>query len=90
VDVIPFVPNPIGDVNNFPFLGGVAMTVGAIYRPGRSIAVNCTSAGNVSVTFPDGSTLVFPVAVGFETFPFAVKMINSAGTTATATYSNLR
>lgn len=78
------------DPNNAAFQGAVAMTVGTVYAAGRSLAVNASVAGNVSVTFPDASTLVFPVVVGFQTFPFAVTEVNSSGTTATATYANLK
>lgn len=78
------------DANSAAFQGVVAMTVGTTYAVGRSVEINCTVAGNVSVTFPDASVLVFPVAVGFQTYPFAVTAINSSGTTATATYGNLK
>jgi hypothetical protein len=66
------------------------MTVGTVYTAYRSIAANCSVAGNVSVTFPDTSTIVVPVQVGFQTFPFAVTEVNSSGTTATCTYNNLK
>jgi hypothetical protein len=62
------------------------MTVGTTYAPGRSLWINCTVAGNVAVTFFDGSTLIFAVSVGPSMLPFAVTEVNSSGTTATATY----
>lgn len=58
--------------------------------PGRLFAVTCTAAGNVSVTLKDGSTYAVPVGLGFQAFPFAVKRVNAAGTTAAATYANLK
>ena len=38
----------------------------------------------------DGSSLALPVTGGWQTFPFAVVQIVAAGTTATATYFNLK
>lgn len=78
------------DPNNAPFAGVVAMTVGTSYAAQRSIGANCTAAGNMSVTFSDASTLVVPVQVGFQTFPFAVTAVNTSDTTATCTYVNLK
>ena len=84
---------PVLDSNSAAFQGkisGVDMTVGQVYTPGRSIRINCTVAGNVSLTLPDGSIEIIPVSVGYQTFPFAVTQINVSGTTATATYANLK
>jgi len=72
------------------FQGAAAMTVGSAYTAQRSLGANCTAAGNVSVTFTDASTLTVPAAVGWQTFPFAITQVNSAGTTATCTFSNLK
>ena len=85
------VPNTLDvtDASNLPFTGVVAMTKGTTYAAGKSLYVNCTVAGNVSVTFYDGSTLTFPVNVGITIMPFAVTQVNKSGTTATATYANL-
>jgi hypothetical protein len=77
------------DAGAAAFTGAVAMTVGTTYQAGRSLFINCTVAGNVSVTFFDGSALVVPVNVGVTILPFAVTRVNSSGTTATATYANL-
>ena len=90
---LPAGTNAIGsvvDTNSAAFLGAVAMTVGATYAAQRSIAALCTAGGNMTVTFADASTLVVPVAVGFQTFPFAVTAVNTSGTTATCTYANLK
>lgn len=70
--------------------GAIALTAGgAVVAPGRLFAVVATAAGNVAVVFADGSTLTVPVTPGFQAFPFAVKQVSVAGTTATATYANL-
>lgn len=80
----------VSDSQSAAVSGVVAMTVGSIYAAARSVGVLCTVAGNVSFTFSDASTLVIPVVPGWQTFPFAVTQVNSAGTTATATYFNLK
>jgi hypothetical protein len=73
--------------------GRVAMTVGGLpVTAGRSFCVVATVSGNVSVTFADTSTGVYPVTGGaggvMNVFPFAVTGINASGTTVTATYEN--
>jgi len=78
------------DANNAAFQGVVAMTVGTLYAAQRSIGILCTAAGNVQMTLADSSSLTLPVSVGFQTYPFAVTTIVAAGTTATATYYNLK
>ena len=51
--------------------------------------MNCTNAGNVSITYSDGSTDTIPVAAGVLTvLRAAITKVNSSGTTATATYEN--
>ena len=80
----------VNDTNSAAFSGAVAMTIGTAIAAARSIAVNCTAAGNVSLTLADASTIVVPVVVGFQTLPFAVTEVNAPGTTATATYFNLK
>ena len=66
------------------------MTVGVNYAAQRSIGVLDTVAGNVTFTFADASTITLPVYVGWNTFPFAVTSISASGTTATATYYELK
>lgn len=56
----------------------------------HQLAVICTVAGNVKVGFMDGSTLVFPVAIGLTLLPFRVAQVFTTGTTATATYAGLK
>lgn len=70
------------------YQGAKALTVGNVSNVAqRALGVNCTVAGNVTVKFVDGSTLTFPVVVGWTIFPFEVVGVSSA--TATATYYNL-
>ena len=78
------------DDNSGPYLGEIALTVGTSYKPQRSLKVVCMVAGNVSVTYSDGSTGVWPVVVGTQTLPLAVAIVNSGGTTAVATYFNVK
>jgi len=88
--VTPSSGLPATDANNAAFGGAVAMTPDTTYTARRSIGANCTVAGSVSLTFADASTLTVPVSVGWQTFPFAVTAVNTSGTTATCSYSNLK
>lgn len=73
-----------------PARGAAALLANDTAAPiGHLFAVSCTVAGNVAVTMLDGSTHVIAVAVGYTTFPYAVRKVNSSGTTATATYANM-
>lgn len=80
----------VADTNSAAFQGEFAMAVGTSYTAGRSFKANCTTAGVVSMTYPDGSTGLWPLVVGIQTIPAAATMINSSGTTATATYTGLK
>ena len=80
----------VSDLQSAPFSGAVAMTAGTVYATQRSLGVLCTSSGNVQMQLSDGSSLTLPVTGGWQTFPFAVVQIVAAGTTATATYFNLK
>jgi hypothetical protein len=81
----------VADSQSAPFLGAVAMTVGTTYAAGRSVRVFPTVSGNVEFQFADGSTLVEPVFANMpQTFPYSVTMIVAAGTSATATFFNLK
>jgi hypothetical protein len=84
------LPLPAADVQSAPIAGSVAMTVGTTYSVQRSVGVLATVAGNVTFQFSDNSTLTLPVYPGWQTFPFAATAIVSAGTTAAATYFNLK
>jgi hypothetical protein len=78
------------DTQSSPFQGATAMTTGTTYAAQRSVGVLATVAGNVEFQFPDASTITLPVYAGWQTFPFACAQIVSSGTTATATYYNLK
>lgn len=73
-----------------PGQGAIALTPDVTARVGRFFAVNCSVAGNVSIAFADGSTHVFPVTTGYTILPYAIAKVNTSGTTATATYANIR
>jgi hypothetical protein len=89
--VEPFSANQVQDAQNAGYQGAVAMTVGTTYAAQRSVKANCTVAGNVSLTMADGSTDVWIIsAPGSTVIPYAATAINSSGTTATCTYSNLK
>jgi hypothetical protein len=70
--------------------GEIAMTVGTAVTAGTGFKANCTVAGNVSVTYANGSTGVYIVIVGTDIFQSSITTINSSGTTATCTYANLQ
>lgn len=79
------------DGNSAAFQGEVSLTVGTPdTKARRSLKAICSAAGNVAVTYADASTGVWAVVVGTQTIPIAVTTVNSSGTTATCTYSNLR
>ncbi len=73
-----------------PFQGVVVMTPDQAQTAQRAIRINCTVAGNVSLTYVDGSKDTIPVAVGLNYIAGAFTTVNSAGTSATATYANMR
>lgn len=74
-----------------PLQGSLAMTAGgSAVAPARAFRINCTVAGNVVVTLADGSSETIAAPVGYSIYPFAVTQVVSAGTTATATYANLK
>ena len=73
-----------------PYQGIVAMTVDQVQPAQRAIRINCTTAGTVSLTYADGSKDIVPVAVGLSYIAGAFTTVNGAGTSATATYANMR
>lgn len=83
-------PLPSSDPNNAAFQGVVVMTVGVVYPVQRSVGILATISGNVTFEFTDNSTINLPVFAGWQTFPFACKEIVSSGTTATASYYNMK
>lgn len=78
------------DVENAAFQGAILMTPGVTQDVQRSVGVNCTTAGNVKFLLQDGSSLILPVYPGWQTFPLACRQIVIVGTTAVATYFNLK
>ena len=78
------------DANSAPFGGEVSLTPGTPIAAGRSLKVVCTSAGVVQVEYPDSSTGLWPVVPGTQTLPVAAINIVSGGTTAVASYFNLK
>ena len=81
------------DANNAPFLGERPLTVGTpdAVGPGRGLKANCSATGNVAVTYQDGSVGVWMVSsAGTHIFGAAVVQVNTAGTTATCAYANLK
>lgn len=56
---------------------------------GRQFLVSCTVAGNLKVTFSDGSTLTFTIPVGLSVFSWAITKVWVTGTIATVTCTNL-
>lgn len=79
---------PVTDASGASALGRIALTVGTPATAGRVFCAICTVAGNVSVTFSDASTGVYPLLAGVNTFPWQITQVNTSGTTATATYEN--
>jgi hypothetical protein len=73
-----------------PFVTSDSASNNGDTAPGRQIAIVCTVIGNVKLRFTDGSTLTFPVAVGFLTLPWQVSQVFTTGTTFTGTVYNLR
>ncbi|MFM0663324.1 hypothetical protein [Paraburkholderia sediminicola] len=77
------------DASSASVPGRIALTVGTPATAGRSFCAICSVAGNVSVTFADGSVGIYPLTAGVpNVFPFQVTEVNTSGTTATATYEN--
>ena len=88
------LPRPVSDQSRFPvtdssggaFQGVVAIMPGTPTTAQRSVGFICTSAGNVTLTLADGSTLTVAVAASsaFQSLPFAVTNVAlGAGTAAT-------
>ena len=81
----------VNDVQSQAFQGEVILTVGTPdSQPRRSLKAICSVAGNVAVTYGDGSIGVWPVVVGTQTLPISILTVNTSGTTATCTYANLK
>jgi hypothetical protein len=79
------------DNYNAPFAAVTAMTPGTAYSAGRSVQLDCTGSGAVSMQLSGGGaeTINVIAAPASQILPFAVTQINVSGTTATCTYRNL-
>ncbi len=73
-----------------PPQGAVAMIVGTAQTAQRAVRVNCTVAGSVSFTYADGTTDTVMANVGTSYVAGAITTINTNGTTAAATYANIK
>ena len=72
-----------------PIRGFVTITPGVTDFPvGRLFRANCTVAGDVVCRMFDGTTETITLVTGYSAFPYAVRGVTVAGTTATATYAN--
>lgn len=74
--------------DNLPIRSVNVITPGTEAPAGRLFIVNCTVAGNVTVTLLGDTNHTIPVAVGYSVFPYSVTNVVVADTTATATYAN--
>ena len=86
------VPMPTADANGAAFGGVIAVPPGTPVTAGRSLGFVCTSAGNVTLTFADSSTLTMGIATAnaaFQTLPFAVIQV-TLGTGTSASFWNLK
>ena len=83
-------PWVVSDSQSAPFIGAIPMTVDVTYTAQRSVGVLATVGGNTTFILNDNSSVNIPVYVGWQTLPFACISISSSGTTATATYYNLK
>jgi hypothetical protein len=80
----------VSDNNSAPFASVVAITPGTAFTAGRSIGYICTTAGNITLTFANSSTITFPIvaSASLQTLPFSP--VNLAlGTGTVASFWNL-
>lgn len=79
---------PNGNIQTMSGAYAVTPSDSATVAPGRQFGIVCTTAGNVTLVFADGSTLVWPVTTGNLIVPWAIVGVKVTGTTAVATYYN--
>jgi hypothetical protein len=73
----------VNDPNSAAFGGAITVTPGTPFTAGRSIGFVCTTAGNITVTLSDASTMTFPIVVSasLQTLPLAATNIALGGGT---------
>lgn len=69
--------------NDSPFGGAVAMVANTATAIGRAVWVVATTAGTITLTLSDGSTITVPVAVGLTTLPVAATKYTFTGAAGT-------
>ncbi len=82
---------PVTDINSAAFQGVVAITPGTATTALRSLGFIVTTAGNVTLTLADASTITLPLAASpqFQTLPFAVTNV-ALGSGTAGTFWNLK
>lgn len=79
------------DPNNAAFQGEALLTVGQ--QPafiGRSIKIDCTVPGTITIQYPDGSTGIWTIAASTATYTMPLGVAMLVAMTATATISTLK
>lgn len=68
----------------WPFRGGFDITAGQPFPDGKTTrGIMVTAEGDVDVEFESGDTLVLPNLQPGTYYPFELRAVNAAGTTAT-------
>lgn len=82
---------PVTDINSAAFQGVVAITPGTATTALRSLGFIVTTAGNVTLTLADSSTITLALAASpqFQTLPFAVTNV-ALGSGTAGTFWNLK
>ena len=85
------VSGSVLDGNSAAFQGCVALTPGTTASAQRSVGFICTTSGNATFTFSDGSIITVPLLANpvFQTLPFAATLVTLGSGTA-ATFWNLK
>lgn len=78
---LPIAERPLGSAT--------PIVPGADQAPRRAVAIACTAPGTAVLKLADDSLFAVPLASGLSILPLAVKTVVTAGTTATASFTNL-
>ena len=65
----------------------VLMAGGSAAAAARSVRVNCTAAGTITLNLADGGSNKLPIALGWQTFPFAATGFASPDTGAVSVFN---